>query len=248
MCQLALGRVSILQALGPVQDLPPGSAPIWQLMLGAAISSQRGVGHSLTGIPRKISWRPASGSSRNAYYQVDLEQILSRTVLFLAGSGQILGSSRGNTMKVSWRLTVGSSENEKSLCAWFKTLCFFYGPGSSWKTTIAKNRNHFIYVPRPQNFNVELGWVPNQVVMKNDHLCWTPFRFKLNIEIGGAGVVTSSHASIPRWSFFMISDQRCEVVTNVQRLVTNQHCMLCGRSCLFSTFMYDFPDEHRREP
>ena len=46
----------------------------------------------------------------------------------------------------------------------------------------------------------------------------------------------------------MISDQRCEVVTNVQRLVTNHLYMLCGRSCLFSTFMYDFPDEHRREP
>ena len=52
----------------------------------------------------------------------------------------------------------------------------------------------------------------------------------------------------PLMSVFMISDQRCEVVTNVQRLVTNQHYMLCGRSCLFSTFMYDFPDEHRREP
>ena len=52
----------------------------------------------------------------------------------------------------------------------------------------------------------------------------------------------------PLMSVFMISDQRCEVVTNVQRLVTNHLYMLCGRSCLFSTFMYDFPDEHRREP
>ena len=46
----------------------------------------------------------------------------------------------------------------------------------------------------------------------------------------------------------MISDHRCEVVTNVQRLVTNQHYMLFGRPCLFAIFMYDFPDEHRREP
>ena len=52
----------------------------------------------------------------------------------------------------------------------------------------------------------------------------------------------------PTMSVFMISDHRCEVVTNVQRLVTNQHYMLFGSSCVFAIFMYDFPDEHRREP
>ena len=36
--------------------------------------------------------------------------------------------------------------------------------------------------------------------------------------------------------------------TNVQRLVTNQHCMSRWCLCMFSTFMHDFPDDHRREP
>ena len=94
----------------------------------------------------------------------------------------------------------------------------------------------------PPNFNVELGWVPNQVVMKNDHLRWTPFCFTSNFEIGGAGVVTSSHASNPRWSFFMTNPgkENCQTNKNpgLKPLIIAQHALriplqLGSLSCSF---------------
>ena len=94
----------------------------------------------------------------------------------------------------------------------------------------------------PPNFNVELGWVPNQVVMKNDHLRWTPFCFTSNFEIGGAGVVTSSHASNPRWSFFMTNPgkENCQTNKNpgLKPLIISQHALriplqLGSLSCSF---------------
>lgn len=139
-----------------------------------------------------------SGNSRKTYYQVDLVQLLPRTVL-------------------------------TNLCAHDLNNYVFLRSGFVMKNDHRQEQKLFYVCSPPPNFNVELGWVPNQVVIKNDHLRWTPFCFNSNFEIGGAGVVTSPHASNPRWSFFMTNPgkENCQTNKNpgLKPLIISQHAL-----------------------